>query len=89
MSFEIKYSKAANISNPIDMDSEFPEKVDHLVTATRQRKPQNKRCRQNTQNLLQKDHNLQIVKRAKLTFDLDNQLRRVYHTSSEWSFPCQ
>ena len=35
MTLEVEDSKATDIANPIDMDSEFPEKVDHLLTAVR------------------------------------------------------
>jgi hypothetical protein len=88
MSFKMKFSKAAHVTNSIDVNSEFSEKVDNLVTIIRQRKPQDKwRC-QYTQNFLQKDQDLQIIECAELSFDLSlGEDSR--HTSSEWSLPFQ
>jgi hypothetical protein len=39
MSLEIEDGKATDIANPVDMDSEFSEKVDNFFTTVWQREP--------------------------------------------------
>jgi hypothetical protein len=39
MTFEIKDGETADVANAIDMDGEFSEKIDNLVTAIGKRKP--------------------------------------------------
>jgi len=70
MSFEIKNSKTADISNSIHMDRELAEKIDDLVAAIWERKPKQERRGQHTQYFLHKYGYLQIIQRTKLSFNL-------------------
>ena len=70
MSFEVKNSKAAYITDPIDMNSKFSEKVDNSLTTIWKREPQDEWSCQDAENFFEKYHNFQVVKGTKLSFYL-------------------
>ena len=72
MSFEVEYRKAADIANSVNVDSKLPEKIDNLLTTTRERKPQYKWCGQHTQHLLEEHRDLEIIQSTKLFSNLTN-----------------
>jgi len=68
--FKVKDCKRAHVSNTIHMDGELPEEIYNLVAAIRQTKPENERCNDDAENLLEEDHNFQLIKCRKLSLDL-------------------
>ena len=70
MSLKVEFCKTADVAHAIDVDGKFSKEIHHSVTAVWQRKPEDKRCRDDAQNFLQKDHDLQCVKSAEFCFHL-------------------
>ena len=66
MSLEIKHGKAADVPEPIDMDSELAEKVDDSRRAWRQRKPKNEWRQHDASKLRRESDRLHREKLAKL-----------------------
>src|SRR5271155_4355959 len=90
MSLEVEYRETADVTNPINVNSKFSEKIDNSLTTIRKRKPQDERCGQHTQHLFHKHHNFQIVEGSKLPFDLfKSAFATSGRTSSECSLPFQ
>src|SRR6266536_2675442 len=52
------------------MNGEFPEEVDNLVATFRQAEPENEWGYDNAEDLLQENHDLQLVHCGKLSLDL-------------------
>ena len=90
MSFEVKNSKAAYITDPIDMNSKFSEKVDNSLTRIWKREPQNEWSCQDAENFFETSHNFQVVEGTKLSFYLyKSNLLGWVDTSSECNLPFQ
>ena len=70
MSFEVKNSKAAYITDPIDMNSKFSEKVDNFLARIWKREPQDEWSCQDTENFFEKYRNFQVIEGTKLSFYL-------------------
>ena len=66
VSLEIKHGKAADVPEPIDMDSELAEKVDDSRRAWRQRKPKDEWRQHDASKLRRKSDRLHREKLAKL-----------------------
>jgi hypothetical protein len=66
VSLEIKHGKAADVPEPIDMDSELAEKVDDSRRAWRQRKPKDEWCQHDASKLRRESDRLHSEKFAKL-----------------------
>lgn len=67
---EVEFCEAADIANAVDMDSKLAEEVNYAVTALRERKPEDERSENDTQDLLNEYHNLEGVEGHELSFYL-------------------
>lgn len=67
---EVEFSKTADVSNPIDVNREFPEKINDPVGTLREREPKNEGGEDDAEKLINEDRNLEGVEAHEFTFYL-------------------
>jgi hypothetical protein len=61
MSFKVENCKTAYITDPIDMNGKFSEKIDNSLTRVWKREPQDEWSCQDAEDFFEEYHNFQVV----------------------------
>ena len=67
---EVELGKTADVSDTINVNREFPEKINDTVGALREREPKDEGGKDDAEKLINEDGNLEGVKAHEFTFYL-------------------